>query len=90
MSMQTVSWCWHEGCSTCGKLLLVIAAFACVGPAQTVRQKIKLDDARKLVYEVLRDRDSRHQIEVSQVENRYDPVFMYFEATWPNPAGART
>ncbi len=68
--------------------LLVITVCACTASAQSDLQKISTDEVRKLVYEAIRTHDPHHQIDVSRVENRYDPVFVYFEVTWPNPSGS--
>ena len=76
--------CWQKSAG----LLIVIAVFVCSARAQTDLQKIGMEEARKLASEALSRQDPRHQINFSPVENRYDPLFEYFEATWPNPSGS--
>jgi len=69
------------------KAFLFLLGLISIGRAYA-QVKITSTEARHLVDEGLRSHDPSHAIELSQVENRYDRVFMYFEASWPNPVGS--
>jgi hypothetical protein len=69
-------------------LLLLMAVWPIFASENSDHQKIKLEEARELVYEAIKAHNPRESIDVSRVDNRYDQVFYYFEATWPNPIGS--
>jgi hypothetical protein len=69
-------------------LLLMMAVWPSNASEEADHQKIIVEEARTLVYEAIKAHNPHDGIDVSQVENRYDQVFYYFEATWPNPVGS--
>ena len=69
-------------------VLLTVAVWLGTASAESGRQKVGVQEARKLVYEAVRVHDPRHKVDVSRVNNPYDPEYIYFEATWPNPVGS--
>ena len=69
-------------------VLLLLWVLACVDPVYC-QQKVGEQEARMLAYEAVRGHDPRHEVNISRVDNRYDRDFIYFEATWPNPAGSQ-
>src|SRR4051812_13324677 len=52
------------------------------------QRSVSKQEAQSLVKSALRGHDPKRRVEVEPVENRYDPFFIYFEATWPNPSGS--
>ena len=71
-----------------GISLLALLMSSSTASAKRERPQISTEEARTLVYEALKAHNPHHVVDVSRVENPYDPVYVYFEATWPNPAGS--
>jgi hypothetical protein len=54
--------------------------------AQTEKQKISLDEARKLAYEAVKTHNP--DADLINSPRSFDPEFYFFAATWPNPVGS--
>src|SRR2546429_373460 len=50
--------------------------------------KLSVLEGSQLVREALSPNDPAGIVKVSQVQNKYDSDFLYFEATWPNATGS--
>lgn len=67
-------------------VLLIAAALVGTAVAQPPDRKIDIEEARKLVYEVVKVHNPGASVTSSP--RAFDPSFYFFAATWPNPAGS--
>lgn len=65
--------------------LLLLLLQAAPGAETGAFPKITAEEARLLVGDALLHLYPHHDIEVSLVNNKYDPDFFYFEANWYGP-----
>jgi hypothetical protein len=68
------------------RFTLLLALVASMGSAQPPRQRISLEEARKLAYEVVKVHNPG--AELNNSPRSFDPDFYFFAATWPNPNGS--
>jgi hypothetical protein len=67
-------------------VLLIASALVATAVAQPPGRKIDIEEARKLVHEVVKGHNPDASITSSP--RAFDPDFYFFAATWPNPAGS--
>ncbi len=67
-------------------IVVCLAVGASLVRAQPPRQKISIDNARRLVYEIVKVHNPGADLISSP--RSFDRDFYFFAATWPNPTGS--